>query len=231
MRGFMLSIRHFFMLIVICLTFSSASMAETIFSTVGIPPAPNFCDQSNHGVGCVYYAGNNWFGRGALLGQQFTYSQDFTVTSVAVLAYSDSLFTSNAVTFQIVTDNSGLPGAAVMGTLTGTAGTYPTQYNDPPVMTTLTPTSVINLPAGTYWVIATGSTPGLSHWVWTWRGSEPELLAQNYGTGWTTNTTDNQYHRYAVDIEGTVVPEPTSALLLVTGTLISLVSHRARRAR
>ncbi len=233
MKGLIRNIRHVSMLAVICLTLSSASIADTIFSTVTKPP--NYCGATAQG--CLMSSGN-WLGAGQLLGQRFTYPQDFTITYIAVSAFSQSAWVGNTVTFEIfpAPESTGLPSTPV-GTLTGTAGTN----RNPASMITLTPTSAINLLGGKeYWLIATASTcvdPGnylcsnKSDWLFAWRGSATEPIALNPGTGWTLDTNYNPYYQYAVDIEGNArVPEPTSILLLGAG-LIAIAGGLRRRPR
>ncbi len=236
MRGLIPNVRDLSVLFVICLSFCSASMADTIFTTVSTIP-PTYCATPTFAQGCVYGNGN-WCGGGALLGQQFTYPQNFTITSVAVVAYSKAGGgAGNNVTFAIVADTSGLPGTTVLGTLTGTA---PGGSRNALSMTALTPTSTISLQGGqNYWLLATESNCvdpldvwciEESDWLWTWRGIGTGLLGQNYSGSWIIPT-DSDHYRYAVDIQGAIVPEPSTFVLLGAGLLGAVGVCRRRCSR
>jgi hypothetical protein len=124
------------------------------------------------------------------------------------------------------TGSTTAPGLSVIGAFTAPASAAATIDNF-----IFTPIGTVTLnPSTSYWIYVYGANANTS---FDWRGSSPSvtptgiatyggqsLFTVNGGTSWTTSVTINTFQ-----IDGTVVPAPATAALLLAG----LATVRRRR--
>jgi hypothetical protein len=144
---------------------------------------------NNFGPGDTY-SGNGWI----LYGPQSspTWTQGFQFISLASGGITDlfvpmeHLANSNSFTFEIYSDNAGIPGTS-LGVIGQTAGFEPSSPPPPPVE--ITADGSVHLTAGTtYWLVGSGNADSQG----TWLGNDQNVMGLRawmaFGLPWQPGT-------------------------------------------
>jgi hypothetical protein len=135
-------------------------------------------------------------------------------------------------------DNAGLPGSPLAGGLLN-GPSHPTSayqtYSALP--------SLVLAPTTKYWVVAASDDPATSGGAYDWWDVNTTNYTSNFGwtffnydaftsnggTTWISTETAETPHPLFLAINGAIIPEPSSLLLVPFGAAILFVHHHSRR--
>ncbi|MGV3708260.1 MAG: PEP-CTERM sorting domain-containing protein [Gemmatimonas sp.] len=184
-------------------------------------------------------ATDGWNLSGMTSAEDFTLAQDYTVTGIRFWAFS--LFGpsqySGSITWGIYSDNVGLPGSMLFS---GTAS--PIGVNQGPLafgggfdQYQFDIATNFNLSAGSYWVsLYNGPFTGANYFYWQTTAPNASSnvrgdLDPSDGNWEYTAQNDYAFQLFGQATPTSVVPEPTTYVLLATGLVAIGLARRCRR--
>lgn len=175
---------------------------------------------SNFGPGNSYDVSSGWVAAGPTAefdassewAFAFTPSGNFTLTQIDVAISNSEAPIS--VTLSLDHASGGLPGATIES---WTITDLPIFGVPPIVVQTVTPVSPVSLVSGTeYWLAASAAGDTIDAWNFALAGPNAPA-ALNTGSGWALQTLTPPEFSGAFDVEGSVVPEPSTWAMMLLG--------------
>jgi len=180
--------------------------ADIIYSNLGAPFNPN--------SGLAVVAGGTDFSTA----MQFQVTYSYVVQEIDFVAQLIS-GSDTAIDATIYADNGGVPGTEIFTTgyvnnlLSGTAAEIEEPIAGGPTLVT----------GGTYWLSLDGDTSDTIRW--NYNGAGASGLAASYTSGWTASSRELG----AFEIDGTLIPEPATFLLIAPAIGALFLRRRMRR--
>jgi len=189
--------------------FTGAGKAATVYDNFGTTPPFSVISPALYGDG-------GW------LADAFTSANTYQLTSITVA--TGRLLINDAITIDLMADNSGKPGTILESWTIG----HPPTFGTSSTITVNDALGLDLLPATQYWVALSGSIPLDNDWALSSTGSTGLVEIGNPSLGWIKDTIP--LPNEAFNVLGTQLPEPASFVLLALGAAV-LWFRAKRRSR